>query len=96
MAWAMGVACRELGLSAAEAFTAATLNGAAAMGLADSVGSIEPGKYADLNVFDVSDYREIPYFLGVNLCVATIRSGRVIHHAPAPPPPPRRPGTASR
>jgi imidazolonepropionase len=87
MAWAMGVACREMHLSAAEAFTAATLNGAAAMCLADSVGSIEPGKCADLTVFDVADYREIPYFLGVNLCLATIKSGRVIYHAGTPPPP---------
>lgn len=85
MAWAMGVACREMGLSAAEAFTAATLNGAAAMGLADSIGSLEPGKSADLAVFDVPDYREIPYFLGVNLCIATIKSGQIIYRSGPPP-----------
>ncbi len=86
MAWAMGTACRQMGFTPAEAFTAATLNGAAAMGLAGSIGSLEPGKYADLTVFDVSDYREIPYYLGVNLCLATIKAGRVIYRAGAPPP----------
>ena len=91
MAWAMGVACRDMGLTAAEAFTAATINGAAAMGLSGSVGSLEPGKDADLAVFDVADYREIPYFLGANMCVTTIKSGRVIYHlGPLPSPRPRK------
>jgi imidazolonepropionase len=43
--------------------------------MADRKGSIEPGKDADLAVFDVKDYREIPYWYGVNRCVMTILNG---------------------
>jgi len=45
----------------------------------DRVGSLEVGKYADLAAFDVADYREIPYYFGVNLCSLTMKRGTVIH-----------------
>lgn len=61
----------QLKLSAAEAFVAATVNGAAALGLAGEVGQIAPGFSADLALFDVSDWREIPYWYGDRRCVAT-------------------------
>ena len=70
-----------MGITPAEALSASTLNGAAAMGRSNRIGSIEPGKQADLAVFDVPDYREIPYYLGCNLCAMTIKKGRVVYRA---------------
>ncbi len=58
----------QLRLSAAEALIAATVNGAAALGLADQVGQLAPGYSADLALFGISDYRELPYWLGARVC----------------------------
>jgi len=77
MPMAMSLACTQMKMSPAEAIAAATINGAWALRLADRKGSIEPGKDADLAVFDVKDYREIPYWFGVNRCAATIIGGAV-------------------
>lgn len=71
----------QLRLSVAEAFVAATVNGAAALGLADRVGQLAPGFEADLALFDVQDHREIPYWYGDHRCVATWVSGRPAHGA---------------
>jgi len=57
-----------LHLSAAEAIVAGTTNGAAALGLADRVGQLAPGFSADLALFEISDYRELPYWLGARVC----------------------------
>jgi imidazolonepropionase len=62
-------------MSPAEAIAAATLNGAYALRLADSKGSIEPGKDADLAIFNVEDYREIAYWFGLNRCDMVIIGG---------------------
>jgi imidazolonepropionase len=75
MPMAMSLACTHMKMSPAEALAAATINGAWALGLADRKGSIEPGKDADLAVFDVPDYREISYWFGSNHCEMTILSG---------------------
>ncbi len=56
----LSLACTQMKMSPAEAIAAATINGAHALRLADRKGSIEPGKDADLAVFDVADYREVP------------------------------------
>jgi imidazolonepropionase len=64
----MTIAISQLRLSAAETVLAATVNGAAALGLADRVGQIAPGYSADLALFDISDYRELPYWLGARVC----------------------------
>ncbi len=61
---AMSLACTHMKMSPAEAIAAATINGAWALRVADRKGSIEPGKDADLAVFAVDDYREIPYWFG--------------------------------
>lgn len=58
----------QLRMSAAEVTLAATVNGAAALGLADRVGQIAPGYAADLALMDISDYRELPYWLGARVC----------------------------
>ncbi len=62
-----------------ETISAATINGAASLDCAHRLGSLEPGKQADLAIFDVADYREIPHHFGVNLCVMTIKRGQIIH-----------------
>ena len=75
MPMAMSLACTHMKMSPAEALAAATVNGAWALRLADRKGSIEPGKDADFAVFDVKDYREIPYWFGANHCVLTVLNG---------------------
>jgi len=75
MAMAMSLACTHMKMSPAEAIAAATINGAWALRLAERKGSIEPGKDADFAVFNVKDYREIPYWFGANHCVLTVLNG---------------------
>ncbi len=69
----------QLRLSVAEAFIAATVNGAAALGLAGEIGQLAPGFAADLALFDVQDHREIPYWYGDQRCRATWVGGRAVH-----------------
>ena len=76
---AMSLACTQMRMSPAEALTAATINAAHSLGLATRIGSLETGKDADLAVFDLSDYREIPYYFGVNYCWLTLKCGKVIY-----------------
>ncbi len=73
----LALAVLRMGMSPAEALVAATLNAAAAIGLADRVGSLEPGKQADLVVWDAESYEEIPYWIGQNLAWAVVARGRV-------------------
>lgn len=77
---AMSLACTQMKMSPAEAITAATINGAYALRMADSKGSIEPGKDADLAVFAVEDYREIPYWFGASRCRLTVLNGVPVSH----------------
>ena len=79
MPMAMSLACTHMKMSPAEAIAASTINGAWALRLANCKGSAEPGKDADLAVFDVEDYREIPYWFGANRCSMTILNGVVAH-----------------
>jgi imidazolonepropionase len=75
MPMAMSLACTHMNMSPAEAITASTINGAYALRIADRKGSIEAGKDADISLFNVRDYREIPYWFGMNRCVKTIIGG---------------------
>ena len=70
------LAVSQLRMSAAEAVLAATVNGAAALGMADQTGQIAPGFRADLALFDIDDIRELPYWYGDRRCVATWVDGR--------------------
>jgi len=76
MQFAIALACRYMKLTPAQAIAAATINAAAAIGEEDSVGSIEPGKQADLIILDVPDYRQLGYRFGVNLVSAVIKKGK--------------------
>jgi len=75
----LSLACTQLRMTPAEAITAATINGAYALRREKAIGSLEVGKQADIAVFEVADYREIPYYFGVNHCWMTVKRGRVIH-----------------
>jgi imidazolonepropionase len=75
MPMAMSLACTHMKMSPAEAIAAATINGAWGLRVADRKGSIEAGKDADLAVFAVDDYREIPYWFGANRCSITVMNG---------------------
>jgi imidazolonepropionase len=77
MPFILSLACTHLRMSPAEAISAATINGACALLRQGEKGSIEPGKDADLAIFDVSDYREIAYWFGVNRCAATVIGGEL-------------------
>ena len=74
----LSLACSRLRMTPAEAIAAATINAAYSLGRAHRIGSIEPGKQADLAVFEVADYREIPYYFGVNTCWMTIKRGEIV------------------
>jgi imidazolonepropionase len=75
MPFVLSLACTHMKMSPAEAISAATINGAWALRLNTSKGSIEPGKDADLAVFEVDDYREIPYWFASNRCAFTVLNG---------------------
>jgi imidazolonepropionase len=77
MPMAMSLACTHMKMSPAEAIAAGTINGAWALRVASRKGSIETGKDADLAVFAVEDYREIPYWFGANRCAMTTMNGTV-------------------
>jgi len=77
----LSLACTQLRMTPAEAITAATINAAYALRREKRIGSLEVGKQADIAVFEVADYREIPYYFGVNYCWMTLKRGRVIHAA---------------
>jgi imidazolonepropionase len=78
MQFILSLACSALRMMPAEAISAATINAAYALRRADRLGSLEPGKQADLIVMDVADYREIPYYFGVNHCRMTVKAGRIV------------------
>jgi imidazolonepropionase len=75
----LSLACTQLRMTPAEAITAATINGAYALRRDKDIGSLEVGKRGDVAIFDVEDYREIPYYFGVNKCWMTIKNGEVVH-----------------
>ena len=69
----------QLRMSVAEVLVAATVNGAAALGLAGETGQIAPGFAADLALFQIGDVRELPYWYGARLCVGTWKAGAPCH-----------------
>ena len=77
MQFIQALACRYLKLTPAEALAAVTINAAAALGLADRVGSLSPGKQADLLILNVPDYRSLSYRYGTNLVSTVIKKGAV-------------------
>ena len=60
----VSIACTQMKMSPAEALVSATINGAHALGLGATHGSLEPGKTADISCFDAEDHRELAYWFG--------------------------------
>lgn len=71
---AMSLGCLYYRLTPEEVLTAVTLNGAAAMGLAGRLGSVEPGKQCDLALWDAPDLNYLCYRMGSNLCASVIKN----------------------
>lgn len=74
----MNLACITMRLTPAEALTAATYNGACAIGMEDEVGSLEVGKKGDIVMWDVATYQELQYLFGVNHVVSVWKEGNQI------------------
>jgi imidazolonepropionase len=75
----MSIACTQMKMTPEEALVAATINGACALGLGRSHGSIEPGKMADLLCCEAEDYRELPYYFGASPAAWTMKRGVMVH-----------------
>jgi imidazolonepropionase len=81
MPFILALACRYEKLTPAEAIVAATINAAASLGIADRVGSLEPGKFADVIIANVPDYRHLAYRFGANPVEVVVKRGGVIEQA---------------
>ncbi len=73
----IALACIYMGMSVEETLTALTLNGAAAIGRADKIGSIEPGKQADILILHFDSIDSLPYYVGMNTVDCVIARGEV-------------------
>jgi imidazolonepropionase len=78
MPMVLSMACTQLRMTPAEAIVAATINAAYSLRRDRQIGSLEVGKQADVGVFEVDDYREIPYYFGVNKCWMTLKKGQPV------------------
>jgi imidazolonepropionase len=71
-------------MSVAESVLAATVNGAAALGLAAETGQLATGFSADLALFDIEDIRELPYWYADRRCKRTWARGKACHSTELP------------
>ncbi len=78
MPFILALACRYEKVTPSEAIAAATINAAASLGRADSIGSLEPGKLADILIADVPDYSHLAYRFGANPIEIVIKRGQVV------------------
>jgi imidazolonepropionase len=76
----LALACYKLKMTPAEAITAATINAAHSIRRAHEIGSIEPGKLADIAVFAAPDYRFLGYRMGMNQISTVVKRGRIVVH----------------
>lgn len=70
----LNLAMSAMGMSLEDALTAVTINGARALALQDSIGSIEVGKHCELAFWSIRDYHEIGYHFGINLIQSVLVS----------------------
>jgi imidazolonepropionase len=78
MQFAIALACRYMQLTPAQAIAAATINAAAAIDLADQIGSLEPGKRGDVLILNIPSYQHLGYRFGTNLVKTVIKKGEVV------------------
>ncbi len=78
---AMNMGCTLFRLTPEEALAGVTRNGARALGLQATHGTLEPGKQADLAFWDIGSPAELAYAIGGNPCVRVVRAGEVVHEA---------------
>ncbi len=74
----LSLAATQMKMTPAESITASTINAAYSLGLGAEIGSLEPGKRADFVIHDCSDFREIPYFFGIEPARAVYIDGRLV------------------
>jgi imidazolonepropionase len=74
----LALASMVLRMTPEEALVAATVNSACALGACEVLGSLTPGRQCDLVVWEVDDYRAIPYHYGVNLVESVVKRGKVV------------------
>lgn len=75
----IALACIYMNMSVEETITALTLNGAAALDMADETGSIEEGKRGDIVILGNDNYRVLPYYVGMNCVQTTISNGNIVY-----------------
>lgn len=75
----LSVACLQLRLTPAEALAAVTINAAHAVGRGDDLGSLEPGRQADLVVWRVPSTTQLPYWIAADLVDTVVKRGRIVH-----------------
>ena len=78
MPFMLSLACLQMRLSPAEALTAATINAAHSLNLGAQIGSLEPGKQADLLIHEFHDYRELAYFIAAPAHPRVFIAGREV------------------
>src|SRR5438046_7186892 len=74
----LSLACTQMRMTPAEAIRAATINAAHSIGWSDEIGSLEPGKRADFVIHDLADYRELPYYFGIEPAWKVFIEGRLM------------------
>ena len=78
MPFILSLACLQMRLTPAEALTAATINAAYSLGMGDRIGSLEAGKEADFLIHEISDYRELAYFIAAPLRPRVFIAGKEV------------------
>jgi imidazolonepropionase len=86
MPFVLSLACTHMRMTPAEAVTASTINAAHSLDRGAEIGSLEPGKHADFVIHDCRDYREIPYFAGIESPDSVYIRGQLVFSRSAPTP----------
>lgn len=74
----MNLGCLKMGMTPEEVLTATTINAAHAIGRADTIGSLEVGKQADIAIFDVPNYLMLSYNYGMNHVDGVVKGGELV------------------